>query len=253
MALASPWSATQATEIALLETPVKVTATLNVRDEGGYAAQIGVHTGPIAQLVSTTVIAGTQTEAERVLRKQVQWQAPYLFVHSSCGAGRNLRCEGETVFKIVESSATRLGDVIGMAPAVYAQGRFLDVYDKLEGQLDPAQALTPRFVIVLDDAGRQLAANAAATWSANSTAWQEHAARLTTTSRQQLAEAELSKYLSALISNAALARYCNRNDELQQLLNSAHSVLTVGQLRMMTDTLSKVVPLEAPRAWRKPY
>ncbi len=42
-------SATPAAEVALLDTP-KVTAILDVRDEGGFAAQIGVHDGPIAQL-----------------------------------------------------------------------------------------------------------------------------------------------------------------------------------------------------------
>ncbi len=245
---------THAAEIALLETPVKVTASLNARDEGGYAAQIGVHNGPIAQLVSTVVSASTQTEAERLLRKQVLWRAPYLFVHSSCGHGRNLRCEGETVFKVAEGAAMRLGDVIGTAPAVYSQGQFLDVYDKLEGQLRVAPELTPRFVIVLDDAGRQFAVNAAATWSGNADTWRVHTGRLAVTRPGSTwSESELSEYLYALVSNAALARYCNRHNELQQLLNDAQRVLSAGQLRTVADALSKVAPLELPRTWRRPY
>ncbi len=246
--------ATQAAEVALLETPVKVTATLNARAEGGFAAQIGVHNGPIAQLVSTMVLANTQSDAERVLRRQVQWRSPYLFVHSSCGHGRSLRCEGETVFKVIDATATRLGDVIGTAPAVYHQGHFLDVYDKLDGQLELTPELTPRFVIVLDDAGRQFAVNAAATWSGNADAQREHANLMATASADgTVSEAELSQYVSALVSNAALARYCNRHDELQQLLSSARSVLAVGQLRLVTDALSRVVPLELPKVWRRPY
>jgi hypothetical protein len=247
-------SVTQAAEIILLDAPIKVTATLNARAEGGYTAQIGVHNGPIAQLVNTAVTANTQPDAELVLRKQVQWHTPYLFVHSSCSYNRSLRCEGETVFKLADASVLRLGDLIGTAPAVYNRGHFLDVYDKLEGQLHLAPGLTPSFVIVLDDVGRQFAVNAAVTWSSNADAWQQRARQLAAAHPDMdWPEPELAQYLSALVSNAALARYCNRQDELQKLLNAAQSVLAFGQLRMVTDALSKVVPMELPKAWRKPY
>lgn len=233
--------AAQAAEITLLETPVKVTATVNARAEGGFGAQLGVHNGPIAQLVSTVLNVPTQQDAERVLRQQVLWRAPYLFVHSSCGGGRTLRCEGETVFKVNEGAAVRMGDVIGTAPAIYGNGHFMDVYDKLEGSLDLAPELIPRFNIVLDDAGRQFAVNATATWSANAEAARESA------------EPGSLRQLSQLISRAALARYCNRNGELQTVLNEAKRSLTPAQMRMVTDALSLVVPLQLPRTWRKPY
>lgn len=245
LALGVAWalcSAAQAAEIALLETPVKVTATLNARAQGGFGAQVGVHNGPIAQLVSTTLSVPTQQDAERSLRQQVRWRAPYLFVHSSCGGGRSMRCEGETVFKVIDATAVRMGDLIGMTPsAVYDNGRFVDVYDKLEGQWDLAPELTPRFVIVLEDAGRQFAVNAAATWSANAGAWRE------------TFEPGTLQHLSQTISRAALARYCNRQETVQQLLNEAKPSLSAAHLRTVTDALSIVVPMQLPRAWRTPY
>jgi hypothetical protein len=241
-----------ADELALLDTPVKVTATFNALDEGGFAAQIGVHNGPIAQLVHTVLRVDTASNAQRLLRKQVQWRAPYLFVHSSCGGGRSLQCEGEAVFKLVDGTATRLGDVIGTAPAVYAQGDFVDVYDKLEGRLGLTLEPIPSFLIVLDDVNGKLAVNSAATWAGNAATWRIQADQPAGT-QPGAGNTTEAPYLAALISNAALARYCNRTDELQELLNNAKTTLNSDQLRMVTDAISKVVPLELPRAWRKPY
>ncbi len=249
-----PYQTAQAAELVLMDTPVKVTATVKALDEGGYAAQIGIHNGPIAQLVNTAVRANSQSNAERILRKQVRWQSPYLFVHSSCGGGRNLRCEGETVFKVVETVTVRLGDLIGAAPSVYTKGHFHDVYDKLDGKLGIASELTPRFVLVLDDVNGKWVVNAAATWSGNANAWRTHADQIANTPpHKDWSETEWLPYFSALVSNAALARYCNKHDELQAVLNTVTPLLNTDQLRMVTDALSKVVPLELPKAWRTPY
>jgi hypothetical protein len=243
----------QAEDVTLLTTPAVVAATFNALDEGGYAAQIGVHNGPITQLVHTIVRADSAANVQRALRKQVQWLAPYLFVHSSCGGGRALRCEGEAVFKVVEGTAFRLGDVIGSVPTIYSRGHFVDQYDKLDGQLGAAVLVTPSFTLVLDDAGGKLTVNAAATWDSNVEQRRLHTELLANT-KPSNASGELNpQYLTALTSNAALARYCNRNEELQALLDVEKLALTADQFRVVTDALSLVVPLELPKAWRKPY
>jgi hypothetical protein len=243
----------QPAEVTLLDTPVKVTATIQARAEGGYAAQIGVHNGPIAQLVSTTTRGGTQAAAESALRKQVQWRAPYLFVHSSCD-GNVWRCEGEVVFRVMDGAVTRLGDLIGTASGVFKNGHFYDHYDKLEQQVPGlSHASSPSFVIVLDEVNGLLQVNAEATWSSNAAAWREHAAIANTQPNPDGLNAEWQRYFSAVVSNAALARYCNKAGELQQLLNAVNPVLDADQRRLLTDALSKVVPLERPRAWRTPY
>jgi hypothetical protein len=66
-------------------------------------------------------------------------------------------------------------------------------------------------------------------------------------------DAEWNHYLNVIINNAALARYCNRTDVLQQLLDNVRLKLNIEQRRVLTDAISKVVPLELPKMWRKAY
>jgi hypothetical protein len=242
-----------ADDLTLLESPVRVTANFNALDEGGYAAQIGVLNGPITQLVHTVVHADAATNVQRVLRKQVQWRAPYLFVHSSCGGGRALRCEGEAVFKVVEGAAIRLGDVIGTAPAIYNQNHFVDVYDKLDDRSSLTLDVVPSFFIVLDDVGDKFSVNASATWLRNANIWQANSDLLANTKPSGTGSEMSPQYFTALIRNAALARYCNRDEQLQALLSVEKLTLTADQMRLVTETLAKVTPLELPRSWRKPY
>jgi len=249
--VATSFHAVWADDVTLLDTPVKVTATFTGLDEGGYAAQIGVLNGPITQLVHSVLRTDSTANAQRLLRKQVLWRAPYLFVHSSCGGGRGLRCEGEAVFKVTDGVAMRLGDVIGTVSTIYAQGHFIDVYDKLDTQLRLTLQTTPSFAIVLDDVNGKLAVNAPATWSRNAAAWQANADLMANTrpSGGDMAP----QYLTALLSNAALARYCNRSEELQALLSMEKLTLSADQMQLVTDTLAKVIPMELPKAWRSPY
>src|SRR5690349_17872380 len=96
--------AANTTQVTLLNEPVKVTADFDTAEVGNYvAAQIGVHNGPIAQLVTTNVRGKTASEVERTLKRQVIWHAPYLFVHAFCGGGNAWRCEGEVVFKVTDT------------------------------------------------------------------------------------------------------------------------------------------------------
>lgn len=248
------FASAHAAELALLQTPIKVTASLQALDEGGYAAQIGVDSGSLTQLVTTAVQGDTQAAAERSLRQHVRWRAPYLFVYSSCN-GTAWRCEGATVFRVADGVATRLGDLIGTANAIYSHGHFHDVYDKLEQQVPGlSHAASPRFIVALDDTANTLTVNADITWSSNATAWREHAARIAALQPgRNWLDAEWEPYMSALLSNAALARYCKKTDELQQLLNVVMPALDIEHQRVLTDALSKVVPLERPKAWRMPY
>lgn len=240
-----------ADELKLLDTPVKVTAAFDELDDGSYAAQIGVHKGPIVHLVHTVLRAPSRSSMSSLLRQQVSWHAPYLFVHSSCGGGRSLRCEGEALFKVVDGTATRLGDLVGNTSAMQSPGHFLDVYDKLDGRIDAGLDSTPSFLIALDDVNGKLRVNAGTTWSSNAAAWRMQADMMAST--QPGGGETNSQYLTALISNAALARYCNKAEELEALLSVERLTLTAEQMRLVTDAISKVVPLELPREWRKLY
>jgi len=241
-----------AESLTLLSDPIKVTAEVDT--SGSYAsAQIGIHNGPITQLVNTNVQANSLAAIERTLKRQITWRDPYLLVHSSCGSGNALRCESETVFKKTDNAVIRLGDLVGTATAVYRNGRFYDVYDKLENQVDGlSHTPSPSFKIVLDDVDSSLIVNAAATWSSNANAWAQHTAELAAAHPEQSwGEPEWESYFYAVVNNAVLARYCQQNEELQQLLKTVEPKLDTYHRRALTDALSKVVPLEKPKAWRK--
>lgn len=254
--LAMELVAAAATQLNLLEEPIKVTASVNAADIGSFvSAQIGVHNGPITQLVSTSVHGKSLVEVEKVLKEQVTWHAPYLLVHSSCGGGNAWRCEGEAVFKVMNDSVARLGDLIGDASAVYRGGHFHDTYDKLENHVDGlSHASSPTFGIVLDDIDSILTVNATATWTDNADAWRKRAVYLADHHPDRSwSDADWEDYFSALMNSAVLARYCNRSEELQQLTKAVEPELDAYHRRAFTDALSKVVPLEKPKAWRKPY
>ncbi|HEX2583876.1 MAG TPA: hypothetical protein VHL14_02000 [Steroidobacteraceae bacterium] len=234
-------------DIELMDTPVKVTATLHtVEEESGLEASIAVHNGPIAQLVNTTVTGMTNGNAATLLRKQISWRDPYLFVHSSCNANSVRRCGGDVVFKVFDNKVIRLGDFVVTENPVYTNGRFYDGYDKLGEHIG--------FTIVMRDVNDALQVEPALTWSANAAVWKIRSTHITSVHpAREWSDAEWDKYFDAVLNNAALARYCNQSDELQALLDAVNPLLDVDHRRMLTDTLSKVIPLEKPRAWRKAY
>jgi len=236
----------RADELLLMETPVKVTATLHSLDEGGTEASIAVHNGPVAQLVNTTVTGLTTANASSLLRRELNWRAPYLLVHSSCSINNVRRCGGEVVFKVVDSKLLRLGDFAASENPTLANGRFYDSYDKLGEQI--------YFAIVLMDISDALQVNGDATWSNNLPVWNIRATHiLNVKPLPNWPDVEWDKYFAAIVNNAVIARYCNRTDELQQILDTVNPLLDTDHRRLLADTLSKVIPLEKPKAWRKAF
>jgi len=238
--------ATVADEVSLMQSPVKVTATVHSLEEGGITAQFAIHNGPLAQVVDTTLNGVPLSQAENALRHQLKWQAPYLLVHASCNINSVRHCGGDVVFKVSGSKVIRMGDFVETGSPVFSKGRFFDGYDKLGEQID--------FTIVLTDVNDELEVNADATWTRNADNWLTRSNFITSTmTSHNWGAAEWNQYLDAIINNAALARYCNRTEALQLLLDNVNSTLNIEQRKLLTDALSKVVPLEKPKMWRKAY
>ena len=233
----------RADELTLMDTPVKVTATVHALEEGGVAARFAVHNGPIAHLVNSILSNITVDNAAPVLREQLHWHAPYLIVHSSCSINSVRRCGGDVVFKIANKQVTRLGDFITTDHPVFSNGHFYDGYDKLGERAE--------FTIVMNDVSNQLQADADATWTSNAAVWGIRAAHIASTSpAPDWSDAEWQEYFDAVLNNAALARYCNRTDELNQLMSRVNPLLDAEHRRVLADTLSRVIPLEVPKQWR---
>ncbi len=235
-----------ADELLLMESPVKVTATIHPLEEGGNEVRIAVHSGPIAQLVNTTLSDLTTANATSLLRKQLSWQPPYLIVHSSCSVNTVRRCGGDVVFKVMEGRNIRLGDFTVTENPVYSGGRFYDDYDKLGEHIG--------FTLVFVDSHDTLEVDADATWASNATVWKIRNAHIASVQpSRDWNDTEWEKYFDAVMNNAALARYCNRSEELKQLLDAVNPLLDAGHRHLLADNLANVVPLENPKAWRKMF
>jgi len=233
-------------ELSLMQSPVRVTATVNPVDEGGFSAQFAIHNGPLAQVVGTTMTGVPLQQAEDALRHQLTWRAPYLLVHSSCNINSVRRCEGNVIFKVAGSKVTRLGDFVDTDTAVLNKGRFYDSYDKLGEQIE--------FTVVLRDINDDLQVDDEATWAHNVDSWTTRANYITNaTAAGGSTDTERERYFSSILNNAALARYCNHTDALEQLLSSVNLRLDLDHRRQLADTLSKVLPLEKPKLWRKAF
>ena len=239
-------NAANAEEITLTDTPVKITATVQTQDESGIHARIAVHNGPVSQLVNTTLAGATLANAGEALRHQLKWIEPYLLVHASCNINSVRACEGDALFKVVKNKVIRLGDFIETDTPVLNKGRFYDNYDKLGEQIE--------FTIVMVDVNDTLQVDAEATWVHNIDNW--------TTRSKYIADAipnrdwgdeQWKRYINAIVNNAALERYCNQSEVLDQLLALVNPRLDIEHRRELTDTLSKVIPLENPKAWRAPF
>jgi len=246
IALASITDSAHADDMVLMETPVKVTATLHSLIDGSTEARVAVHNGPVAQLVSTTLSGINSTNATNLLRKQISWHEPYLLVHSACNINSVRRCGGDVVFKLTDSKVIRLGDFVASENPTFTNNRFYDSYDKLDERVS--------FTIVMKDIDDALQVDPALTWSANTSVWKIRAAHIASTQpARDWSDLEWEKYFDAVLNNAALARYCNRSDELQSLLDTVNPVLDADHRRTLADELSKVIPLEKPKGWRKAY
>lgn len=250
-------SAADQAELTLLSKPVAVTAALTRSDESGdYIARISVHSGPIAHVVNTFVAGESRgaAAAEQRLRQFVQARTPYILVSELCG-GSDWNCESVAVFKMTDNVVVRMGDFIGNFDSVVRDGHLYDLYDKLQQKVDGlSHAASPRFTIAFNDTGNALTVNAGQTWESNQPTWRSNADLLATLKPDNnWLPADWERYLSALVTNAALARYCQRQNELQSLLAETEPKLDVLHRRALTDALSKVIPLELPKAWRRTH
>lgn len=233
-----------ADELTLMDKPVKVTATVHALDEGGVAARFAVHNGPIAHLVNSTLSDVALDDAGPALRDQLSWHAPYLIVHSSCNINSVRRCGGDVVFKVFDDRVIRLGDFTTTDNPVFSNGYFYDGYDKLGEHVS--------FTIVMTDVHDQLRVDADGTWAANTAVWKIRAAHIAGTHpAPDWSDVEWQTYFNAVINNAALARYCNHMNELNQLLAQTSPLLDNYHRQLLADGLSKIVPLEVPKQWRK--
>ena len=231
----------------LTETPVRVTLVIEpggdgdtaVFHVGGDAGDGRVRTLPIAHDYSG----------------DITWKPPYLHVRSVTG-GNCWDCSGEAIFKIEGGKVHRLGDInddvpIERVPA-QAPGHFVTGYSKLELQAGFCHACSPFFMVGLADKDGKLEVDAEATWLLNSPLWIHVAGLIPQAAPAKEDEAYADWSLGIfrdLVSAAALARYCGREQQLTDLQALWVPFLDPESRDQLAEALDLVKPLEPVSAW----
>ena len=182
------------------------------------------------------------------LRKLTRWQDGFLFVPSACGTGNAWRCRTDFVF------AVRNGDLIcigNLAPykeseghwLTYENGLFYDVYDGLELNELVSHAESPLFGMVMTEQSGRFVADLDRTWELNKNYYDRCLADI----NQYLeggggASEPYRGVVSSLLHNAALARYCDREKELDKSLSQAKCMLSAQDFDVFRGLAYSVVP-----------
>lgn len=228
----------------LTETPVRITLTVEPGDDGDVAV---FHIGD--DRVKTLHFASHD------YRSDVVWTKPYLHVRSVSG-GNCWDCSGEAIFKVDGGTVHRLGDLnddfpVERVPSL-APGHFVTGYSKLELQAGFCHACSPFFMVNVADKDGKLEVDAEATWLLNSALWIQVAGLIpqAAPAKDDEAYAEWSlETFRELVSAAALARYCGREQQLTSLQALWTPFLDEESRSQMTEALELVKPLEPVSAW----
>jgi hypothetical protein len=250
----------------LIDSPIPVTAKLENNDPDRRQVLFQVGEGPLVSEVHSFVPMRNWPAASQELRGHVIWRPPFLFVLSDNG-GNCWDCSGAAIFKVTGHAFRRIGDLNNdIRPAAGPPrigDHFVTRYSRLEQEIGFCHGCAPSFLVSLDEHDGLLRVNEAATWSLNRKNWEKNDQMirrvLTKIIPDPKSEDQLfwkrETALSALISNAALAKYCGRSHALQDLLAVAEPSLDNHARKRLDDALAIVVPSELPSAWNShsPY
>jgi hypothetical protein len=189
----------------------------------------------------------TSTEVVDRLQRSITWKGKYLLVPTSCGGGNAWRCDIMHVYCIVDNRLKNVGEASIDTNGEHDDGRFVDIYDKLESNNLTSHAEAPGFSIILYDSNGTFAANLTETWEENQSRYSENKSILESLSNKKNPQLiEDYEKLPPLVFNSVLCKYCQRQDELK-LWNTLSSRLIDEDAKILLDSmLTLVVPGELP-------
>ena len=230
--------AAAAAVVVLLQKPVRVVARPIGRAANTYDCEITVSAGGRNVRIETMPVAPTWTKASAAIRERVQWKNDYLFVGTDCGGGNAYCCYAERVFALQNGVLVDFGHVCPRdahgAGSSFDGTRFIDEYDRLEGNALTPHAESPEFPIVRVRSGNALVTDRDATWQMNQAAFDGFDVTLKKAHRGQYG---LRQHI---LFNAALAKYCGRRAELRQTMSLARQLLTREERSRLGDALDDV-------------
>ncbi len=248
LALAGAASATTRS-YDLLDAPVAVVAVLTEGGDGADTFAIQVGGDPDCVLTSSLIAVGDLDEAVAVLRRGVRVRGGFLFIRTECGGGNAWNCETESVFALADGRATYLGDVVsGGRDEVGTAGGdslFTSRYDRLEGNRLTSHADAPGFLVYSRPGDGRLVPDLDHTWLANR--GPDRLEALRRSAADLPGDRDGGRRLGVeVLSVAALARYCGRDQALAEARILAARVLPPAMAGNVDALLDQVIPGESP-------
>ncbi|HEY3276752.1 MAG TPA: hypothetical protein VGJ94_09040 [Syntrophorhabdaceae bacterium] len=232
---------------------VQVTAKLREEFERPFNIELLVQSAQERFAIETNIIAVANVkEAFEVQERHTYRRDGYLFVRIECGGGNASRCDRNVVFSLRSGRLQRLGEVAaGERDSFKKSGRngfFYDIYDKFENNRMTDHASAPIFELVLYEQDGRLEADLPRTWLHNQSMFKKKAAKIDAVMADKSLKASIrDPILSALIiSNAVIAKYCEKKEEASKLNELAASYLNEEGQELFRQILDEVKPGEYP-------
>jgi hypothetical protein len=255
------------TQVWTLRTdPLRVEARLLHEEPAGpfafkqYVFEITARAKQGDQVVSTAVSSNTLDGALRSLRDRTVWRSPYLFIHVERGTGTRADGSREAIFELEDGKIHALGQLVdkGDGPTLYHGRRFVDYWGTESSQIvGLCHGCVPTLTVALIDRDGKLEVRRSATWSANQDMWLANTMLIAQGPPPPTADSDSDAtfsarlaYFQAVMKNAALAKYCWKSKELDELLAQATPHLNAEQRQDLKDGLSSVMPLTPPSEMR---
>ena len=232
---------------------VQVTAKLRKEFDRSFNIELLVQSAQERFALETNIIAVANfKEAFEVQKRHTYRRDGYLFVRIECGGGNVWRGDRNVVFSLRSGRLQRLGEVAAGERDSFKKSRrdgfFYDIYDKFEDNRMTDHASAPIFELVLYEQDRRLKADLPRTWLHNQSVFKKKAAKIDAVmGDKSLKTSTRDRILPALIiSNAVIAKYCEKKEEASKLNELAAAYLNEEGQELFRQILDDVKPGEYP-------
>jgi len=192
---------------------------------------------------------GSDSDPVAHLKGLTSWRDGYLFVPYDGGGGTAWRGSGHHIFAIRDGELISSGSIAESSdgPEGFKNGLLHDVFAGLELNALTNHASSPRFTVVMRPHDCTFVADLDRTWEFNNGYYNENLDVI----RKYLEKPECQLPLpdnvtAALLANAALTRYCNRDQELKSTISKAKNILSGKDFDLLREELYRVVPGQIP-------
>ena len=230
---------------------VKVTAMYYIYkgypvNNSPYEFELNISGGKNKFIIQTMLIArNNYKEAISDIRKGTGWKGGYLFIPSECGGGNAWRCNTEHVFAFRKGKLIRIGELgFGIKSEAgpgssYDNEYFYDYYDRLENNNLTSHAGAPGVVMVMREVEGVFVVDLENTWIFNANRYVENKKYIDTYKTDKKVW-PTEKYISPLLGNAVLSKFCDRKLELESIVDQARMSLDADRFKMFIDILGTV-------------